>query len=666
MAWCLVPAAIPSSNLVDVAWQTKSGEELASSLATVFGVVREEALWRTDKDEFHWGLYEGTGIGGVTTISRRNLRYESATLPDNVCKMSVDTLTAKVATIRPIPQVLTSQGNWKDKRRAKKLRQLIQGQFHQSLVHEKLAPRIIKDSLVGRAGVVHVGEEGRKTKIDRVYSWELFVDDWDAEYGEPLTMMRLRSMDRRKAIARFAGKNKALAEAIRNAGRLQTYANRTRDEERYSTVDRVEMLESWYRCPDHDDDDPDHKCTGKHALIVAGATLLEEDWPYDKFPFAILTYDTPNTGFWGTGMVQMLEGYQASIDDANQIYNEQLLCSSKGVIIRDGSGVVKSDVVDGLRVLHCKPGPFTPEVFDFDLVNEHVRARSPELVERALNATGLSQLSAQSKKPAGVDAGIALQTLDDIESQRHIVFGRRFESWCMDVARLIIDSVKRIAKKFGDYAVKVPLRGAYLELKWSDVHVDGFQLEMQSVGQLFSSFAGRLDKLKTLYDMGAIDSGTFMRELDAGDIQSELDLETIDRVRSDEMIEAMLDAEPANDNARNPAAPDRNYIAPDAYLPLQWAHRRAHQRRNMAQTEGAPIYTLQLLGNWIDDLAYLMDKADAANAPPPAAAVAPPPGAPPMPPPGGPAPPPMMPQAMSPAGDQLMSGPDGAMPSVAA
>lgn len=657
-----------ASRVVSADWWTQKGEELAGTLATVFGIVREENAWRTDKDEYHWGLYEGTGLGGVTIRSRRNMTYVNATLPDNVCKMSVDTLTAKVATIRPIPQVLTSQGNWKDKRRAKKLRQLIQGQFHRSLVHEKLAPRIIKDSLVCRAGVVHVGEEGRNCKIDRVYSWELFVDDWDAEYGEPLTMMRLRSMDRRKCVAKFAAKNKKLADIIENAGRLQSSDRRTRDESRHSTVDRIELLEAWYRCPDHDDEDPDHECTGKHVLICDGATLLEEDWPYDRFPFAILTYDTPNTGFWGTGAVQVLEGYQSSIDEANEVTNEQLRNSSKGVLLRDGSGIFKSDVSDGLRILHCKPGPFDPKVFDFDLVNEHMRMRAPELIDRALNAMGVSQLSAQSKKPAGVDAGIALQTLDDIESQRHIVFGRRFESWCMDVARLIIDSIKRIAKKYGDYAVKVPLRGAYLNLKWSEVNVDGFQLEMQSVGQLFTSFAGRLDKLKTLYDMGAIDAGTFLREIDAGDIQSELDLETIDRVRADEMIEAMLDAEPANDNARS-EGDDRNYLAPDAYLPLEWAHKRAHQRRNMATTEGAPIYVLSLLGRWIDDLAYLMDKPVAAGIVPPTAGGAgmPPPGGgpPPPPPTGGPSPD-MLPQAMGPAGDQLMSGPDGAMPSVAA
>lgn len=654
------------AQVVEADWWEQKGDELANTLGTVFAIVRDENEWRTDKDEYHWGLYEGTGLGGVTLKSRRNMTYANAVLPDNVCKMAVDTLTAKVATIRPIPQVLTSKGNWKDQRRARKLRQLIQGEFYRQQIHEKTASRIIKDALVSRAGIVQVYREGKTPRVERVHPWTLYTDDWDAEFGEPLTLMRLRTMDRRKAMQKL-GKTAKLREAIKDAGRFESTARINRDEERSSTVDRVELLEAWYRCPEHDDEDRDHKCQGRHVIICEGALLFEEEWPHNYFPFAVLTYDTPNTGWWGTGLVQTLEGYQYSINQANSKLDEMYEQSGKGVLLRDGSGVFKTDITDGLRVLHCRPGPYEPQVFDFDLVNEHMRMRPPELVERALNASGVSQMAAQSQKPAGVDSGIALQTLDDVESQRHIVFGRRFESWCMDVARLLIDVIKEIAKEYGDYAVKVPLKGAYLDLKWSDVRIDGFQLEMQSVGQLFTSFAGRLEKLKTVFEMGAIDRSTFLRQLDAGDVQGELDLETVDRLIVDEMIESMMDVEdePANDNADEP---DPAYIAPNGYLPLEWAHKRAHQRRLEAQMNGAPQRVLSLLGDFIDECSYLIDEK-LKKAAPPAPAVDPnAPMPPPGPPPGGglPVDPMAMPMAMGPEGDQLMSGPGGAMPPMAA
>lgn len=656
---------MPSTNrsrVLQADWWTQTGDDLAATLGAVFTIVRDENEWRTDKDEAHWGLYEGTGIGGVTIRSRRHMTYACATLPDNVCKMAVDTLTAKVATIRPIPQVLTSRGNWKDARRARKLRQFIEGEYFRQGIHERLAPRIIKDALVARAGVVQVYVEGKRPKVERVHPWTLYFDDWDAEFGEPLTMMRLRTMDRAKAV-RMYGKKGRLEDAIRNAGKFTSNVTRARDEERSSTVERVELLEAWYRCAEHDPKDEDHKCTGKHVLICDGAVLFEEVWDDDGFPFAVLTYDSPNTGAWGTSLVQMLEGYQVSINDANAKLNEMYEMSGKGVLLRDGSGVFKEDIVNGIRVLHCRPGQYAPEVFDFDMVNEHMRMRPAELVERALNAAGVSQMAAQSKQPQGIEAGIALQTLDDIESQRHIVFGRRFESWCLDVARLLVKCVKQIAKKYGEYEVQVPMKGAYLPLKWSEVEIDGFQLQLQSVGQLYMSFAGRLDKLKSLFEMGAIDAQTFMRNLDAGDVQQELDLETVNRLIVDEMIEKMLDADDeraANDN--------NDYVAPNGYLPLEWAHKRAHQRRLQAEMEGAPEHVLDLLSRFIDDLAYLMDKDKATAMGPDGAPVDPmapapmPSGGPMLPPPpdggvpmGGPMPPPpMMPMGMAPEGDQLM------------
>ena len=77
-----------ASQLVEADWWNKTGDDLATSLGTVFTHVRDENEWRTDKDEYHWGLYEGTGVGGVTIRSRRGYTYCNATLPDNAFQPS--------------------------------------------------------------------------------------------------------------------------------------------------------------------------------------------------------------------------------------------------------------------------------------------------------------------------------------------------------------------------------------------------------------------------------------------------------------------------------------------------------------------------------------------------------------------------------------------------
>ena len=37
----------------------------------------------------------------------------------------------------------------------------------------------------------------------------------------------------------------------------------------------------------------------------------------------------------------------------------------------------------------------------------------------AFQQEGISELSAQAKKPSGLNSGVALQTLEDVESERH-------------------------------------------------------------------------------------------------------------------------------------------------------------------------------------------------------------------------------------------------------
>ncbi len=597
-----------STRLTDADWWNKKNDELAECLGAVFRKVRDENEWRTDKDAFHWTLYEGSGCGGINISSRRNYTYQSATLPDNVCKMSVDTLVSKIATVRPLPQVATNRGSFKDKRRGRKLRQFLQGEFHRQRLHEKIGPRIIRDALVSRGGAVHVcmDRETKKPIVERVHVWTLFCDDWDAEFGEPMSFYRLRTMDRARAIRMFARGSAKKRDALKDASVFSSSVSRLRDEQRASVVERVELVEAWHRCPNHEDLPKDHDCVGRYALICEGCTLVEGDWPHSYFPFAVLSYDQPNVGFWGSGVVQSAEGYQDNINEANAKANEAYALTSKMIIIRDGSGVTDMQIQDGIRVVQCRPGPYEPIVQDIDLVNEHIRLRPTELKQSCLNDLGISTMAAQSQKPAGADSGAALQTLDDIESQRHIVFGRAWESWTMDVARLLIDAVKDIAEEFGDYETSVPMKGTYLKLKWSEVKVDGFQLEMQPIGQLFHSITGRIDRAQKMFEAGLIDGYTLMRVFEEFDLQSEMDLETVDRILVDEMLERMEDAE---GEELDPDEPDPFYVAPHSKLPLEWAYRRTKQHELQAELDGASLRVLDLLARFRGDIEHFMRKA---------------------------------------------------------
>ena len=65
-------------------------------------------------------------------------------------------------------------------------------------------------------------------------------------------------------------------------------------------------------------------------------------------------------------------------------------------------------------------------------INEQYMKTVQILKEQAYELVGISQLSAQSSKPAGLNSGIALTTMEDIESDR-------FETQLSQVIRAYVD-----------------------------------------------------------------------------------------------------------------------------------------------------------------------------------------------------------------------------------
>jgi hypothetical protein len=393
-------------------WWDEPKDDCHSALVGVFSAVRDECGWRIDADQYHAGLYRQTEKSGVTGESLRGCEYEQGTLPYGVCRSAVDTLTAKIAKHRPLPQVMTQRGHWKNQKRAKKMTQFLDGEFYRQRIYEKHAKMIVRDALVFGRGILKVWQDVDKIRVERCHPWELFVDPWDARYGDPKNLYHCRSIDKNVAIELFArtdsgGLSRSIKDAIESAGCLDLSGIRW--DAQSSTVDRIDILEAWHLPSREGAGD------GRHVVIVQGATLLDEPWELDTFPFAILNYSDPLSGFWGSGLIEQLEGYQYEINMAAEKSSEQHRMSGVGIISPDGSGIYNSQYRNGITILNRKAGAENPMVFQMDLVNEHTRVRPRELTQDALNDAGLSQMSVQSQKPEGITSGIALQTLDDVE-----------------------------------------------------------------------------------------------------------------------------------------------------------------------------------------------------------------------------------------------------------
>lgn len=633
---------LSSGSAKSADWPRESDPHAA--LVAVFQTIREESDWRLDADELHLGHYKFSERHGVRGISLRGAPYQGATLPYNVCRSAVDTLQAKVAKHRPLPQVRPTCGGWREKKRARKMGQFLSGEFYRQRVYEKHGPMIVRDALIFGRGALRIWVEGKRIKTERCLPWELFTDEWDSRYGSPRNMYQARSMDQGVALETFArtesgGWSQTIKRAIEEAGR---FSGRLGEDAGFigSTVKRIDVVEAWHLCDrpeehergedvddrddaeDDEDDNPTkeprgqgkqprkHTCTGRHVVFTTAGVLLDEPWEYDYFPFAILHYNEAVTGCWGTGLIEQLEGYQYEINQSAERLSEMFRLSGVHVTVPDNSKISYQDIRNGINILGHAPGGEL-KVHQMDLVNEHVRARPRELTEDALNDAGLSQMSVQSQAPANLESGRAIQTMDDIESERFMIFGRAYGTWNVEVARRMVDCAKLIAETYGDHAVSVPMRGGMLRMRWTDVWVEGIDISIDPTSVLPTLLPGRIDLLMQLWESQQIDRDTFLRNLEATDLQGEILTELAPKLVVDEMLEKMLYAE--EDEG------EEAYLPPTAYQPFEWAAMRAQQRYNRGLLDGAPEFNLDMLQRFMKHCQTELDKlTPAAPLPQPA------------------------------------------------
>lgn len=604
-----------------------------AALVAVFQTVREESDWRLDADELHLGHYKQSERYGVRGISLRGAPYQAATLPYNVCRSAVDTLQSKVAKHRPLPQVRPTCGGWREKKRARKMGQFLSGEFYRQRVYEKHGPMIVRDALIFGRGALRIWVEGKRIKTERCLPWELFTDEWDSRYGSPRNMYQARSLDQGVALETFArtesgGWSQNIKRAIEEAGR---FSGRMGEDSGFtgSTVKRIDVVEAWHLCDrpeehergedvddrdDAEDDEKDtgtgkprgqgqqprkHTCTGRHVVFTTAGVLLDEPWEYDYFPFAILGYNEAITGCWATGLIEQLEGYQYEINQSAERLSEMFRLSGVHVTVPDNSKISYQDIRNGINILGHAPGGEL-KVHQMDLVNEHVRARPRELTEDALNDAGLSQMSVQSQAPANLESGRAIQTMDDIESERFMIFGRAYGTWNVEVARRMVDCAKLIAETCGDHAVSVPMRGGMLKLRWNDVWIEGIDISIDPTSVLPTLLPGRIDQLMAMWEAQQIDLHTFLTNLEATDLQGEILTKIAPKVVVDEMLERMIYAE--EDEG------EEAYMPPTAYQPFEWAAQRAQDRYNRALLDGAPEFNLDMLQRYIKHCQVEKDK----------------------------------------------------------
>jgi hypothetical protein len=232
------------------------------------------------------------------------------------------------------------------------------------------------------------------------------------------------------------------------------------------------------------------------------------------------------------------------------------------------------------------------------------------LYTKAYEVTGVSQMSAQSQKPAGLNSGAALRTFEDIESGRFELTAQRYEDFFCQASTIILALSKELFSDGVSNKINVKDHKFLETIDWKNASLedDEFEMEMFSVSSLPNSPGGRLQTVTELMQAGYFDKTRALELLNFPDIDDAIDLATA----------GLENAKMVVDKIRWEGV----YTVPNSLMNVQACMELAHNAYLEATMQDTPEKNLELLMTFIADCQALILKA---NPPPP-----PPPMAPPM------------------------------------
>ncbi len=594
------PESLVKSGVVSPRWWEVDADELAQYVVDTGSGLKNDAGNRLAAQVRHARMYENTELDSlngrdITDAIVRQVVFNTGLMTLNVGATCVDTLTAKVTKNRPRPDFLTSGASWDKQIKARNLDKWCKGYFYQTQVHRK-ARQVFVDGCEFGTGFLHVfAREDGKLECERVLPSEIFVDDLDGQYGCPRQMFRLKYVSR-DILTRMFPK---YAEEIADAGKKEKSESLHASAE---VVDNtVEVWEAWHLPSGKKAKD------GKHVIAIDGCVLHEEKWVIDRFPFVVYRFKPRTVGFWGKGVIETVQGIQIELNRVVRSISNQMRRKGRGrTFVAMGSKVAPSHLTnnDGGDIVYYTGG-VPPSVDNSNAVAQEEFAYVSQLYQRAFQEVGISELSAASKKPAGLDAAVALREYSDIESERFAPQHQDWEQIFLDFADLSIDL---ITKQYGwtSYKVLVPGRRDLLEVDWADIDLDrdAYIMQMWPVSSLPQTPSARYQKVKEMMQDGFVDKAIAQRLLEFPDIEAESNLANSVIDDADATISAILDEK------------EPRLMPLEPYQNLDLIIQRANAAYLYSRHRGCPEERLALLRNLIDNATA--QKA-ALMAPPPMA-----------------------------------------------
>ena len=395
----------------------------------------------------------------------------------NFVRSAIETICSKVSQLKVMPFFNPVNGTWQTQKVCRQSQVFFNEFFDEQDIYTK-AVMCLRYALAIEYGALWIDDEDLSVKLVR--PWQYFEDAAEYQYGKITHCM----LEFQYYPLEY------LEEKIKGT-HFEAVLNDNPD------------ARAWYKVYY----DLKNKC--KYELI--GSEIIKRTpIEYDESPVIVFYANEPLKGGYSVSLLDTSYTIQNKIDSVLQRVSDALsvspfnliflpepidksnvpvkeskLSNQAGIVIRYDPGLTNGQ--DPVRV--GTPSPISPEYKNYiDWMGEKI-----------YNLEGVSQLSAQSQKPAGLNSGKAIESLEDVESERFQDLQDRYKKFCMKIALKTIVIFPKDAKV-------LPKKLGRAKITWADIkkEKDSFSIQFSDASALSKDPATKLGQVQNLISMQII------------------------------------------------------------------------------------------------------------------------------------------------------------------
>lgn len=467
-------------------------------------MTKEDIIYNCERLESYYGAYKSkclrnyrlftysstvtldlsdTEVVGFYQKGTFNIEDDTTSaIQENIIASCIETLGSKIASQKVRPFFNTINGTFKEMQVARQA-QIFFDQLYEENNVNSVVSEAFKSACIFDKGIVKISDEGISCRLP----WNVYVDPKEVSYNQ---------------ITYVAEKlPKTPGRLLRTKYGISKNVDNKLD---YTVWEYYDVLEH------------------KKALWVQELDYVKiEEYQPNIIPYLFIYYSNPIKGNTSQSVVDQLYGIQMQIDDILTVIKDAIQMNPGMTLFVPKTSNIKTNMLSNRtgQIIQYDPIPNQSGSPISYATSDIISAQFVELLDKLKNdayeIVGISQLSATSQKPEGLNSGVALATMEDIESDR-------FETQLNNVIRLYVDIAKACLDIFPPDDNILPPETIRANIKWGDIVEarNNMKIQFSAAQSLSKDPSEKLKQLTALAQAGVIPQSHIATLMEIPDLQS--------------------------------------------------------------------------------------------------------------------------------------------------